>query len=263
MYQLHQVPSEAQIRKYLRRVLYGRNVFCPWCRSRLVYHCQGRFRCRRCRQRFSLLSGTWLANLKLPLPKFWLILWCWTSQVPVKQAKALNSLSEKAIRHWYGSFRAHLPENPVILQKIVQLDEAYFPGISLIAGKQTGSRKLAYAIHRKTSIDKRDAARFLFQHVRPYARLQTDGSRIYQRIDQWWPVQHRRDIHKKWEFALTSEIEGLFGNLRTFIRRMYHHSTPEYLPEYVSEFCVRFSSPEIFESPRAYLSKTLTLVPTG
>lgn len=49
----------------------------------------------------------------------------------------------------------------------------------------------------------------------------------------------------------------MFGNLRTFIRRMYHHVTAEQLPEYVREFCARFSSPEIFESPRAYLRKTL------
>ena len=65
------------------------------------------------------------------------------------------------------------------------------------------------------------------------------------------------DIHKKFEFGLTSEIEGMFGNLRTFIRRMYHHTTPKYLPEYVGEFCLRFSSPEIFISPYDYLEKTL------
>ena len=72
-----------------------------------------------------------------------------------------------------------------------------------------------------------------------------------------WQVRHKKDVHRKWEFGLTSEIEGMFGNLRTFIRRMYHHTTPKYLPEYVSEFCVRFSSPEIFDSPLTYLEKSL------
>jgi len=66
---------------------------------------------------------------------------------------------------------------------------------------------------------------------------------------------------KKFEFGRTSEIEGMFGNLRTFIRRMYHHVTPEYLPEIVSEFCLRFSSPETFDSPHAYLEKSLSTVP--
>ena len=80
-------------------------------------------------------------------------------------------------------------------------------------------------------------------------------------IHKWWPVDHHRDIHRKWEFELTSEIEGAFGNLRTFIRRMYHHMTPEKLPEYVREFCLRFSLPEMFENPTSYLKKSLSLVP--
>jgi len=67
----------------------------------------------------------------------------------------------------------------------------------------------------------------------------------------------------KFEFEHTSEIEGTFGNLRTFIRRMYHHTSPEKFPDYVREFCFRFSTPELFESPQLYCEKTLILVPIG
>jgi len=91
----------------------------------------------------------------------------------------------------------------------------------------------------------------------PNAKLHTDGAGIYRSINKWWPVKHKRDVHSRWEFELTSEIEGMFGNLRTFIRRMYHHTRPEYLPEYVGEFCARFSSPEIFDSPLSYLEKSI------
>ncbi len=84
----------------------------------------------------------------------------------------------------------------------------------------------------------------------------------YKYGKNYWMLRHKSDNHSKWEFGLTSEIEGLFGNLRTFIRRMYHHVTPDKLPEYVSEFCFRFSLPELFNSPNEYLLKTLSLVPT-
>lgn len=137
------------------------------------------------------------------------------------------------------------------------MDEAYFRSLSLLMAKQVGERKIAQQVLPKSSVDRRDAATFLFQHIQPRTKLQTDGAGIYQKIDHWWPVRHRVDLHKKFEFGLTSEIEGLFGNLRTFVRRMYHHSTSEYLPEYVTEFCSRFSSPELFESPRSFLSETL------
>lgn len=262
MYHLKQIPSETQIKKYIRHIVFGKNVFCPECRSRKIFKYEDRYRCLKCRCKFSLISHTWLKNMRISCQKFWLVLWCWTTQVPIKQSMALSGLSEKAIRHWFGLFRLNLPPNGVILQKIVQLDEAFFKKRTLMMAKQKGTRNLAYEILKTTNVQRHHATHFLQQHVKPKSKLHTDGAGIYRGIDGWWPVKHKRDIHKKWEFALTSEIEGAFGNYRTFIRRMYHHTTPEKLPEYVSEFCLRFSSPEIFNNPLSYLQKTLRLVPS-
>src|SRR3989338_8351839 len=149
MYQLNQIPSEAKIRQYLRQIIFGKNMFCPNCRSRNVYATQRRYRCRKCQIRFSLLSHTWLSNMKLPLQQFWLVLWCWTTQIPIKQASSLTKLSGVTLYHWYDVFRSHLPEEYQILEHMVQLDEAYFggrEGKTLILGKEVGSRKLAYLI---------------------------------------------------------------------------------------------------------------------
>lgn len=90
MYQFNQIPSDTQIRKYLRRIVFGKNIYCPVCKSRNIYASQDRYRCRICRHRFSLLSQTWLSNLKLPLQQFWLVLWCWTTQIPVRQSHKSN-----------------------------------------------------------------------------------------------------------------------------------------------------------------------------
>jgi transposase-like protein len=258
---LHQFPSEAQIRKELRRLLFGKNLFCPWCRSRKVFRSEKRYRCRICRKPFTLLSGTWLKDMKLSLTTWYALLWCWTQRVPVLQTVKLCHVSEEAVYRWFRAFRLHLPELEPILSGKIQMDEAYFKDRSLVMAKQIGTRKLAYQMLEKSSVDKTDVSTFLFQYVSPKSQLQTDGGSIYKKIERVWPVTHKVDIHKRFEFGLTSEIEGSFGNLRTFIRRMYHHTTPEYLPEYVSEFCVRFSSPETFESPLSYLKKSLTPVP--
>lgn len=266
VYHLNQIPSEAQIKKFFRRTLFGTNIYCPICKRRQVSAHEDRYWCSKCRRWFSLLSDTWLANMKLPLQQFWLVLWCWTTQIPVKQTMALSELSEKAVRHWYEAFRTHLPFEPELLEAIVQLDEAYFGGrmgYALLMGKQVGTRKLAYHVLPHSSPAKEDAWAFLQTYVRPETTLQTDGGGIYKQIDQWWPVNHKYELHKHWEFVLTSEIEGMFGNLRTFIRRMYHHVTPEKLPEVVCEFCFRFSHPEMFKNPRYYLQNTLSLAPTG
>ncbi len=182
--------------------------------------------------------------------------------MPILQAMALSKLSEKTTRHWFGEFRAHLPQETHILERIVQLDEAYFKGQALLIAKQKGTRRLAYEVIPGSSVNRTDAAYFLYRKVKPRSRLWTDGALIYRSIEKWWPVRHSRDIHKNWEFGKTSEIEGVIGNYRTFVRRTYHHHWSENLPEYVREFCFRFSSPELFDSPLFYLKKTLSLVPT-
>ncbi|MBU1164809.1 IS1595 family transposase [Patescibacteria group bacterium] len=254
---LNQIPSEAQIKKHLRKVIFGQNMFCVHCRSRNVRRFENRYRCQKCKKPFSLLSGTWLKGMKISLRTFWALLWCWTQAIPVKQTQKLCHVHENSVYHWFREFRLHLPQFEPILEGVVQMDEAYFKNLSLIMAKQVGSNKIAHQIIFKNSVDKSEAANFLFQYIQPKSQLQTDGAGIYRGIDQWWQVRHKKDIHSKWEFELTSEIEGMFGNLRTFIRRMYHHTTPQYLPEYVSEFCLRFCSPEMFENPLNYLKKSL------
>ena len=258
---LNQIPSETKIKQQLRKIIFGKNLRCPRCRSRRVCVSESRYRCRKCRKPFSLLTGTWLAGTKLSLRTLYGVLWCWTQRIPVLQTQKLCHLSEPTVRYWFREFRLHLPQFSPILAGTVQMDEAYFKDLSLLMAKQVDSNKLAYQVIYKNSVNKTEATQFLFQSIQPNTVLQTDGSVIYKNINQWWQVKHRVDIHKKFQFGLTSEIEGMFGNLRTFIRRMYHHTTPKYLPEYVSEFCIRFSSPEIFISPNSYLLKTLKPVP--
>lgn len=260
MYQLNQIPSEAQIRKLIRKIRFGKNVFCPICKGRRVFKYENRYRCRDCRKPFSLLSGTWLSGTKLPYRQLWALLWCWQCRIPVKQARALLKLSDEAVRGWYRTFRLQVPETAPILDTLVQMDEAYGKGWTLVLAKQINTRKLAYVM-LPGSVQRHHALAFVGQHIAPGSRVNTDGAAIYKKMEQWWPVTHQSDIHSKFEFAQTSEIEGMFGCFRTFIRRMYHHGTAAKMPEYVREFCARFSSPEMFENPRVYLLNTLSRVP--
>ena len=266
MYHLNQVPSETKIRKFLKQTVFGNHLFCPTCRRYDVVRYEARYRCRRCRLKFSLLSHTWLSNMKLPLPQFWLILWCWTKRMPVQQTSETVDLSEKAVRHHFDLFRTHLPSYTPVLEHIVQLDEVYFggwKGRAILMGKQIGTKKLAYQVFDTDVVNRAEAVAFIKTHVAPNTQLNTDGSMLYANIEKWHPVSHVVDIHKRWEFGKTSEIEGMFGVMRTFIRRMYHHVSHEKLPEYICEFHYRFCRPEMFSSPRQYLLNTLELVPTG
>jgi len=145
-------------------------MFCPVCQSRNVVRYGERYRCRKCRTKFSLLSHTWLSNMKLGLEIFWFVLWCWISQVPVKQTMALTKLSEKTVRLWFDRFRSHLPEEENTLGKIIQLDEAYFGGRNgrtLFMGKEIGTRNLVYRTLPHPHPAREDAWEFLQRYVAP------------------------------------------------------------------------------------------------
>lgn len=264
MYPLRQIPSEAKIKKMVRKIVFGSHLHCPRCKSRAVCKSENRYRCRKCRRAFSLTSGTWLNNMKLSWQRFYLLLWCWLNHLPISQTTNMTALSELTIRKWYEKFRANItaPELFKPLSDIVQMDEAYFRGNAVIAAKDIKKKRIVMRVLPKQYVQKQNIVQFIVRHIKPGSTLQTDGGGVYRGIDKSWPLNHKRDIHSKWEFELTSEIEGLFGNLRTFIRRKYHHVTGSKLPEVVAEFEAFFNHPEIFKNPHQYLLNSLSLVPT-
>jgi hypothetical protein len=79
----------------------------------------------------------------------------------------------------------------------------------------TGQRKYAYRVLPHTHPCREEIWHMLEQYIKPNSKFHTDGSSLYKTIEKWWPVEHKSDIHKKFQFGLTSQIEGTFGNLRT------------------------------------------------
>lgn len=265
---LHQVPSTSKIKREIKKVVFGKMLFCPRCGSRQVNPHEKRYRCRCCRKPFSFTSVTWLKGMKLPLQTFWLLLWCWVNKVSIEQATKLCGVSKPTTRRWYGKFRAHLPRekiDAVTLSGVIQMDEAYRGGkkhgYSIIGAKeekQPGRKaKLALQVIERPSVDRRDAVSFLAQRIAPDSKLQTDGASIYRGIDRWWRVDHEYERHNRWELTLTSEIEGLWGTMTTFIRRMYHHVTRSEIVPVTREFVARTMYPEWFSMPSSYLAQAL------
>lgn len=257
---LHQAPSEIQIRRELKRLVFGKTLFCPHCHYSGIKKYETRYRCKRCRKWFSLTSITWLKGTKLPIRTVWLILWAWLKKVPQDQASELSGVSRKTISRWYAKFRNHLPQDHLLnirLSQKIQMDEAYRGNYSIIGAKQIGTRNIALEYLSKNSVDRSDAVNFLSQYVVPDSKLCSDGASIYRKINNWWPVKHQFERHNKNQFKITSEIEGLWGTYFVFVHRMYHHITQNQVPGILNEFNLRFSHQEYFANPLKYLGVSL------
>ena len=126
-----------------------------------------------------------------------------------------------------------------------------------IVGKK---RRIAIKVLHKSSVDRKDALEFISQYIVPESIFNTDGAAIYRGINNWWKLDHHYERHNRWEFTLTSEIEGLWGNLTTFIRRMYHHVTASSIESIVEEFLARSMYPEWFYTPSRFLETSLVKV---
>ena len=270
---LNQVPTKAKMQRELRKVVFGEYLFCPRCGDRRIKKYQERYHCKRCRKPFSLTSVTWMKGMKLSLDTFWLLLWCCSNQVAPDQAQKLCGVSKPTQRRWYEKFREHIPTQPfeqVRLSGVVQMDEAYrggnkhgyaIVGAKEKQGKSTKRRNMAFCVIPRPAVNRGEALSLITEHIIPDSDLHTDGAAIYKTIEKWWRVNHTSEIHSKWEFTLTSEIEGLWGTLTTFIRRMYHHVTYSSIEEVLREFQARQMYPEWFTSPTEFLSVSLVRIP--
>ena len=109
-----------------------------------------------------------------------------------------------------------------------------------------------------------DKVRFLLDYVQPGITLSTDGSTIYDKVNEYFPIsEHIVDDHALFLFSHTSQIEGTFGNLKPYVARKYYHVSGDKLGLVVAEFCFKFNHPEIAKNPRSFLENSLHLVTTG
>lgn len=261
------IPHESMIKSKVCRIQFGAAslVKCPYCSRTGCVRRNERFQCKRCNRAWSLTSLTWLKGMKLSWRTFWGLLWAYANRVPIDQSCKLLKVSRPTVYRWFELFRQNLPaQDGVRLEGTIQIDEAYFggrkKGVAVVGAKQRNSSKVAAFVVPANSVQRHDITPFLRQHVAPGSKLWSDGALIYKGIGRHWPVEHGYDIHRKGEFSKTSEIEGFWGCLRTFIRRMYHHVTVAKLPEMLKEYQCRLMYPEIFDSPASLLQKTLTTV---
>jgi transposase-like protein len=263
---LSQFPSEKQVLKKLKKIIFGKKVKCPHChlQNSIIELKKNRlWRCRKCRKRFSITSVNWLKGMKISSLKLWIIVWCWQKKMDVIQAADLCQSTIPTIRRYYELFRDNLQLNctDILLEGKVQMDEMFVKGAFIMGAKDIIHKKIKMNVVFKKYPEKHDAMDMLFHHVKPGSTVFTDGSKIYRKSEQWWPIQHQSECHNKFEFSLTSEIEGMWGVLRTFIRRMYHHVTLKNLVKVVAEFEARFSHKELFKYPLNFLENSLSPVP--
>lgn len=264
---LDAIPSEGKCRALVRQSCFGQKPFCPRCLSTHVRSSEQRYWCPHCRRKFSLTSATWLKGRKVSYRTIVLLIICWQKKVAFGTTVALSGTSAPTVRRYFRLFRQHLVYTSPVLEGTVETDEAWLGkrrhgNQTMVIGgieRKRGRAVIRIIPHR----DQEWSDRFLLDHVSADAHVATDGWEGYRGIDDFFGYTHEWHIHDQGDFGPTNQIEGLWSRLKRFITRTWDHCWREHLPDLLTEFEARINAPELFTSPRSFLTTCLVVVPSA
>ena len=241
---------------------WGDGVTCPNCDSLNVQRRPTRkpapFRCRTCRKDFSVTSGTLLHRSYIPLQKWGLAFFLFSTNLKgVSSMKLHRDLGITQKSAWYMAHRIRESWNEVAdrFAGPVQVDETYVGGresnkhetAKLRAGRGTVGKTAVAGLKdnatnwvRAEVVPDTTAAtlqRFVHAHTQPGSIVVTDDARAYQGINRpHMTVSHGTKEYVGEHGQTTNGIESFWSMLKRAHTGTYHQMSAKHLPRYVREF---------------------------
>jgi len=271
--------TPAKCKAALAKVRWGDNVVCPYCGKR---HCSvgydGRYRCPKCGNHFSVTVGTIFEGTHVSLVKWFGALYMISAHkkgisshqlardIHVTQKTAWNMIHKvrSLYRQEYGV--------DIVLTNDVECDEAYIGGreknkhdskkTENNQGRSTKTKTPVFGMVQRggkvvamktENTAPKTLAPIIRQFVKPNSRIFTDEYVGYNSLRES-EYSHAIVHHGKREFvcgeAHTNTIEGFWGQLKRMIFGTYHFVSAKYLQRYVDEAVFRYNTRNESEQER-------------
>ena len=265
MYKLPNLAGNLKCWRKLNNIIFGDSLSCPGCEATLKENYNSKYLwCKYCRHKYrpTAYKGSWLYGMKLKPKQLFTLLWCWQNKKSPDTARLLSSLSYTTVQRWYERFRTHLPDgSAVILEGLVQIDESYFgkqkskqPQTIVVGAIEQGSRNVMLRI---TNTRSREALeQFVQDNVKQGTMVVSDKWYGYQELPLLG-YGHESWNHSIGQFSETNQIEGLWGVIKRYLRKLYGCIPTRNLQSILNEWMARQNSKELFTSPENYLRATV------
>ena len=243
----------------------GRTV-CPHCRSDNVRRVKNGkpmpWRCRACRQHFSVRTGTVLAESKLSLHKWLLAVHFYlTNRKGISSIALAKELGVTQKTAWFLGHRIRqaMRQPGGLLAGEVEVDESYFggkegnkhAGRKLHAGRGTVGKAAVFGMRERDGkvrafplnrVDKRTVRAAIEANVTPGAALYTDSASVYNGLREY---PHASVSHSIGEYVrgrvTTNSIESFWALLKRGYIGTHHWWSVQHLHRYVDEFVTRLN----------------------
>lgn len=268
--------DEEVCRKYLERMRWGEEPFCPHCGSTKPYRRDdGRgYRCRdkTCRKDFTVTVKTVFENTKIPLSKWLAAIFLLTGHKKgISSAQLARDLGVTQKTAWFLNHRIRLimcDPAPPKLDNIVEVDETYVGGKWENMNKGRRQKLRDYGADNKvavmgmverdgkarlTIIGKSNFKEMVRLNVDKNAVVMTDAHQGYVGLAQEFAGHHSVN-HSQSEYrrgiAHTNSVEGFFSCLKRSIYGIYHQVSPKHLQRYCTETSYRYNTRHIKDADR-------------
>ncbi len=269
LYQFFQrFPNEEAAREYFEVNRWGNEKSCPHCGSLSVVPVKDMkpmpYRCRDCRQHFSVRTGTVLAESRLPLQKWLLAIYMMTTArkgIPSTQMarelgvtqKSAWFLAQRIRETWLGT------EGISDMGPEVEVDETYIGGKNKnrhadkkVKGSGSYGKAAVLGIRDRCgevraahvpNVQRETLHGFIAQNVRPGSAVFTDSLPTYSGLQGYshMIVDHSVGQYVR-DMASTNGIESFWALLKRGYYGIYHYMSAKHLHRYVNEFSFRHNT---------------------
>lgn len=281
--------DEETCRKHFAAIRFRNGEYCPHCGHTVIYTFAGgkRYRCAKCKQDFTIKTGTVFGESKLPLKKWFIAIYLLsTTSKGISSVQLAKHVGVTQKTGWFMDHRIRkaMRENKGQLFGSVEVDETYVGGKACNMHKRERQKKLRRGgmftkgvvvgllqrggkIIAKTvwAPNRRNLVGAVRQHVEDGSIVYTDALRSYDRL-HWHYLHHTIDHQKAWGIGdvHTNGIESFWALFKRGYHGIYHQMSRKHLQRYVDEFVFRFNSrplpmAEVFGNVVARVTETAQL----
>ena len=278
---IKQFPDETSCRVRFKQIRDEQGVICKKCQGSEHYWLspKGMYQCKKCRFRTSLRSGTVMENSKLSFQHWFIVLHLMSTtkkafsaleiqrQLGFKRYQPIWEMMHK-IRIIMGKRDDLYPP-----KNVVEMDEGFFEtarnnGAPKEEKRGRGSERQATVLvmaeskqvvfqSKKKGHKPRQCGYFkmivlenmkgetinreIKQHIEPNACVRTDGFRGYSKVADWVELHLATKANAKEQSKLFPWVHIAISNAKRTFLGIYHMMKPDYLQNYLNEFCYKLN----------------------
>lgn len=273
--------TDNDCRIFLENLIWNDEPVCPHCGTQRSNHYKlknigtfnGLYKCKDCRNRFTVTVGTMFESSHIPLRKWFLAIYIFASHKKgissVQLSKDINVTQKTAwfmlsrIRHNFTQDTDFMFENDT------QADETYVGGKTSNRRYKKKANTQGRSLQNKMPVFGLLSEGSVYTKVIPNAKgatlkeiirrnvskestLITDGWVGYKGLNEEYKhiiIEHSQGIYTKGGFH-TNSIEGFWSQLKRGIIGIYHYVSFKHLEKYCNEFSFRYNTRSISDGQR-------------